>query len=100
MTCLDASGFFIAEVDGCSAVTTRKRVLGYGFLKNTLVPFFGEQGLTIRGMMINYITRVRVGCRAVFTFGLTTVSSAEGVVVVGHRWRGGMRWDGNLDIVL
>jgi len=38
--------------------------------------------------MINYITRVRVGCRAVFTFGLTTIGGVEGVVVVGHRWGG------------
>ena len=89
MTCLDKSGFFIAvEVDGCSAVTTRKWVLGYGFSNKTLVPFFGEQGLTMRGMMINYITTVRVGRCTVFAFGLTAVSGAEGVIVVGHRWGG------------
>ena len=89
MTCLDVSGLFIADVDGCSAVTTRKRVLGYGFSNNALVLFFGERGLTMRGMMINYITRVRVGCCAVFTFGLTAVSGAEGGVEIGHRWGGG-----------
>ena len=87
MTCLVRSGFLIAdEVDGCSAVTTRKRVSGSSFLKNALALFSGERRLTMRGVMIYYVTSVRVRRCAVFTVGLTAVSGAESVIVVGHCW--------------
>ena len=45
------------------------------------------------GVMIYYVARVRVRCRAVFAVELTAICGVEGGVVVGHRWGGGMGWD-------
>ena len=38
----------------------------------------------MRGVMIHYVTRVRVRRCAVFTVELTAAGGVEGVVVVGH----------------
>lgn len=38
--------------------------------------------------MVNYVSTVRVGRRAIFAFELTTVGGADGVVEVGHCWGG------------
>lgn len=83
MTFLDVSVFFIVEVDGCSAVTTKFRMQ---LLKEIPWPV---QVLTMRGKMIHYVSVARVRRWTVFAVKLATICRVESVVEAGHCWGSG-----------